>query len=140
MFAFIKIKALVGDEGVTPRLTVTGSSLELYSFCISESGRANHVLIPPRSVKKVRTGFSVKIAAEFYGLILSLPARRESTLFPVNELVVLPASEEEIILELYNGGHESQHVGHGQLIGRMILSPFVQMELRKEVVNDSDQR
>lgn len=126
MKAFVKIEAL-REGGCSPKLTDMGMSLEVYSWSIAETGRHNSVLIPARTSRKVRTGFSLKISKEFFGLILPASPAKERLLFPGGANVWLPGQDIELSFELYNGGHDGQYVEHSLPIARIVLHPAIAM-------------
>ena len=133
MKSFIEVTALRNDA-YPPRLSEDGMSLDIYSFCIAETGRNNSVLIPQRDVRPVRTGHSVKISPNYHGLFFI--GSKEYLLFPTNSLW-LSNDDQELVVELYNGGYEAQYVEHGQLIARLILHPSIQMSLKNERKEDA---
>lgn len=50
---------------------------------------------------------------------------RERTLIVLNAPGIIdPDYRGEIMVLLYNGGHQSQYVEHGDRVGQMILLPF----------------
>ena len=115
------------DDAVTPtRATEKAVGYDLYAYHRTESGRPNKILIPPSSTKAIPTGLiivppvghSVFVASRS-GLALN------QSLFVANAPgIVDPDYRGELMVLLYNGGHQSHYVQHGDRVGQMILLPW----------------
>jgi dUTP pyrophosphatase len=108
------------------RATERSVGYDLYAYTKTETGRPNRVLIPPQNVRAIPTGLII-IPPEGYSIFVATRSgmARDHGLFVANSPgVVDPDYRGELMVLLYNGGHESQYVSHGDRVGQIILLPF----------------
>lgn len=107
------------------RATPGSVGLDLYACLWSEDGRPNRMLIPPQSSRVVPTGLVVKPPEGYTVFVCSRSGMAyENCLFVANSPgIVDPDYRGELGVLLYNGGHESRHVVHGDRVGQMIILP-----------------
>lgn len=121
----IAIKRMYADVKMPTRATPNSIGLDLYAFLVTETGRANTALIPPRTTRAIPTGI---IAAPPTGHALFVCSRsglaRSSSVFVTNSPGVIdPDYRGEIVVLLYNGGHESYYVRHEDRVGQLVCLP-----------------
>lgn len=128
----VAIKRMYADVKLPTRATSNSIGLDLYAFLVSEAGRPNTALIPPRATRPIPTGI---IAAPPQGYALFVCSRsglaRSNSVFVTNSPGVIdPDYRGEILVLLYNGGHESYYVRHEDRIGQLVClpSPLVGIE------------
>lgn len=122
-------------SNVKPPDTFTASVM-IYCYSILEGGREGHVLLPPRTSRIVRTGLALR-ASLGYNILVHSPvflATSQPPLFiPGTPLVYSPETDmEEFLVPLYNGGHESKSVKHGDGIAQIFLSPQFQFTVERK--------
>lgn len=115
------------------RGTPNSVGLDLHAFLISESGRPNKALIPPRSTRAIETRIMVEPPQGFAVYVCSRSGLAKGlSLFVTNAPgVVDPDYRGEILVLLYNGGHEAQYVEHGQRIAQIVMLPTPIIEIEE---------
>lgn len=103
--------------------TITQEQLDrpvfnFFSFAKSETGQSIHIVIPPRTTRLVRTGIRVKPKSDFD---LYLLTRFSMISSGISILTTAVTYSSELLIPLYNGGHESFYVRHGDPIAQGIL-------------------
>lgn len=99
---------------------------DLSAFCLTETGRPNKLLIPPRSTRAVPTGLTI-IPPSGYSIFIASRSgmAKERSLFVTNAPGIIdPDYRGEIMVLLYNGGVESHYISHEERVGQMILLPY----------------
>lgn len=89
----------------------------LHAYLISNTGRSNTCLIPPRTCRGVDTGLALRKADgfHFYASVTNDLANRGLFCpFPI-----LPPGDIKILI--YNGSHESYYIRHEELIAILTL-------------------
>jgi dUTP pyrophosphatase len=126
MSDWIKIKRLHEDAYLPYRATKESVGYDLFAYSKTESGRPNKLLVPPRTTRAIPTGLIIVPPPGYSILIASRSGMaKERSLFVTNAPgIVDPDYRGEILVLLYNGGHESHYVEHGNRVGQMILLPF----------------
>lgn len=137
----IRIRKLDPRAQLPIRATPRSVGLDIFAFLISESGRPNTAMIPPRTTKAIPTGL-IMAPPEMpplkpYALYVCSRSglARNLSLFVTNAPgVVDPDYRGEIQVLLYNGGHESQYIQHGDRIAQIVMLPTA----IPEIVEDPD--
>lgn len=99
---------------------------DLFAYYKTETGRPNKILISPQATRLVPTGLVV-VPPDGYSIFVAPRSGLaiDRTLTVLNAPGVIdPDYRGELMVMLYNGGHVSQYVEHGQRVGQMILLPF----------------
>ncbi len=129
----ISIKRLHEDVKFPTRATPLAVGYDLYAYARTESGRPNKLLIPPRSTRAIPTGLII-VPPPGYSIFIASRSglAKERNLFVTNAPGIIdPDFRGEIMVLLYNGGHESQYIEHDDRVGQMILLPFKSFELKE---------
>lgn len=130
----MKLKIMRMDERamLPTRGTPNSIGLDLHAFLISETGRPNKALIPPRSTRAIGTRIVVEPPTGYAVFVCSRSGLAKNlSLFVTNAPgVVDPDYRGEIQVLLYNGSHEGQYIEHGQRIAQMVLlaAPVIEYE------------
>lgn len=107
--------------------------LDIAAFCMSIDGsRFVHSIVAPRASKRIRTGLVVMAPTGYVLLVCSRSgiAASQPPLFVANAPGVIdPNFTGELEVILYNGGHESAYIKHGQRIAQLILIPAARFPL-----------
>lgn len=114
------------DVKYPSRATSQSVGYDLWAYCKTESGRPNKLLIPPRSTRAIPTGLII-LPPEGYSIFIASRSglAKERNLFVTNAPGIIdPDYRGEIMVLLYNGGHETQYIQHEDRVGQMILLPF----------------
>lgn len=127
-------------EAALPRYATDGSvGLDLSAFLISEEGRLQKLMLPPRTVRPCRTGLSFEIKSELppscYAQVVSrsgMVAKQCISVANAPGIIDLDYRGEIMVL-LYNGGLEVQWIQHGDRIAQMLLAPFYPAEIKETV-------
>ena len=128
----ISYKKLHPDAAL-PTLGEPGAvGLDVAAFSISTEGRYVNLIIPPRTSKLIRTGIVVIAPAGYFIMVCSRSglAAAQPPLFVANAPgIVDPNYIGEMKIILYNGGHESAYIKHGQRIAQLVLAPLSRFPL-----------
>lgn len=125
------IKRKHPDAKLPYRGTENSVGLDLYACLIADSGRPNTMLIPPKTTRGVPTGLIVA-PPEGYALFVCSRSglAKEHSLFVTNAPGVIdPDYRGEVMVLLYNGGHEAYYVRHGDRVGQLIALPALIMTM-----------
>lgn len=123
-------------EARLPLRTFPGSiGLDIFAHLLTEKNAESKSMIPPRTVKAVPTGFSIEPPAVEHGpgvgdrsgnqwlvQVVSRSGLALNTVFVANAPGIIdPDYRGELMVLLYNGGHEAHWVRHGERIAQLIL-------------------
>jgi dUTP pyrophosphatase len=119
----VYFKRLFDGVRLPERSTEGAAGYDLYAYAISETGRANRIVLPPRAVRHVRCGFAMELPPNLWGGVHSRSGlAREKAIFVANAPGVIDSDYRgEVGVLLYNGGHESQWLEHGDRIAQLIF-------------------
>lgn len=133
----LRIQKMDARAMLPTRGTPNSIGLDLHAFLISESGRANKALIPPRSTRSIPTGLIVSPPVGYAVFVCSRSGLAKNlSLFVTNAPgVVDPDYRGEIQVLLYNGSHEAQYIEHGQRIAQIVVLPTPIIELEEGEVD-----
>lgn len=120
-------------EATMPTRGSPGSvGLDLYAHLLTEQGRPNTALIPPRTTKNIPTGLAVLVpttvskdlnSARWYAQVVSRSGMAANSIFVANAPGIIdPDYTGELKVLLYNGGHEAHYVKHGDRIAQLLLT------------------
>lgn len=97
--------------------------LDLHACAISDTGRPNKIILPPRVTKKIRTGLQINPQGKTI-MVCSRSGLASRSIFVANAPGIIdPDYRGEIFVLLYNGGHDSYYVEHGERIAQLVLLP-----------------
>lgn len=103
------------------------AAYDLSAFLLSESGRPNTLLIPPRTSRLVPTGLVLLPPPGFFLMVCSRSGLATKSIFVSNAPGIIdPDYTGEIKVILFNGSHESFYVKHGDRIAQVVVTPFNQ--------------
>lgn len=136
----LQIKRLHPEAQIPKRATPQSIGLDLYANLISETGRANNCLIPPRASRLIPTGLLVVPPPGFAVFVCSRSGMaKDHSLFVTNAPgLVDPDYRGELCVLLYNGSHESHWIRHGDRVGQIILLPCIPHQVEEVVMVDMD--
>lgn len=127
------IKKLYPEVTLPSRAYPSDVGFDLHAFLLTESGRKNNLLVPPRTTRPVPTGIALEPYWESdptFIMVCSRSGLASQSIFVANAPgIVDPGYRGEIMVLLYNGSHESYYVQHGQRIAQLILTPALVPEL-----------
>lgn len=129
----LAIKRMHKDVKLPFRGTENSIGLDLHAHLLTESGRPNTAIVSPRSTRGIPTGI---IAAPPPGHALFVCSRsglaKSNSIFVTNAPGVIdPDFRGEIVVLLYNGGHESYYVRHGDRVGQLVCLPCAIVEIQE---------
>lgn len=104
--------------------------LDVFAYCMSESGRPLSRAIHQRNVTVVETGIVLVPPPGFYFQCCSRSGLARKGVFVANAPGIIdPDYTGELIILLYNGSHETHYISHGHRIAQLILCPIVSASL-----------
>jgi dUTP pyrophosphatase len=105
---------------------------DLSACLISDLGRPNTLIIPPRMTRTVSTGLALRPPPGHLILICSRSGMAQKSVFVSNAPgVVDPDYTGEIKVLLFNGGTESFYVKHEDRIAQALVIPFAALPLQE---------
>lgn len=120
----LQIKRLAPEVLMPRRGTPNSIGLDVHAFLLSESGRPNTAIIPPRTTRQIPTGLVVVPPDGFAIFVCSRSGLAMGSIFVTNfPGVVDPDYRGELKVLLYNGHHESYYVKHEDRIAQIVLLP-----------------
>jgi dUTP pyrophosphatase len=124
------------------RATEQSVGYDIYAYSKTETGRPNKLLIPPRTSRAIPTGLVVIPPPGFSIFVASRSGlAKERALFVTNSPGIIdPDYRGELMVLLYNGGHEAQYVQHDDRVGQIILLPFQPFEITELSTVDETER
>lgn len=126
----LRYKILAPDVELPTKAYGDPVGWDLCAHCISETGRAMQAIVPPRTSKAISTKLVLLPPPGFFIAICSRSGMATNSVFVANSPgIVDPDYTGEVKVILYNGGHESAYIKHGQRIAQAILLPYVRSEL-----------
>jgi dUTP pyrophosphatase len=123
----------IHSEAVVPfRAYEDSVGWDLSAIILSESGRPLHWAIAPQETRLFHTGIALRAPPGHFIMICSRSGLATASVFVANAPgVVDPNYTGEMKILLYNGGHESYHVKHGDRIAQALVIPFADLPLKK---------
>lgn len=100
---------------------------DIGALCISETGRSIQTVIPPRTSRVLSTGLVLLPPPGYFLAVCSRSGMASQTppLFVGNAPGIIdPDYTGELKVIIFNGGHESAYIRHGQKIAQVVLLPF----------------
>lgn len=121
----LQIKRLHPSAKLPLQATPNSVGLDLFALLISDTGRTNTALIPPRNTRMIRTGIACSPPQGYALFVCSRSglAYKESLFVTNAPGVVDPDYTGEIMVLLYNGGIEPYYVKHEDRIAQLVMMP-----------------
>jgi len=95
--------------------------IDLRAHLIAETGRRNNLLIPPNTLRWVRSDYRTDYGKEAVHIVLSNDELMMKAVFVPNHMFNL--NDGWIMVPLYNGGSQSFYVQHEMMIACLIIYP-----------------
>lgn len=123
MIEAVKFKRLHIDAQLPTRSTEGAVGYDLFAYSISETGRPNKVVLPPRATRLVQCGIAIALPPNLWAGVHSRSGLAKShSIFVANAPGVIdPDYRGTVGVLLYNGGFESYYVQHGDRIAQLIF-------------------
>jgi dUTP pyrophosphatase len=99
---------------------------DLFANIVTETGNPSNAIIPPRSSKKIGTGFIALAPPGYFITVCSRSglALYSDPIFVANAPgIVDPDYTGELCVIIFNGGHSTYHVRHKEAIAQAVLLP-----------------
>lgn len=134
----LKIQPMYEDVIVPFRATSQSIGLDVHAYIKTETGRPNNMIVAPRQTRAIPTGLIVAPPPGYAVFMCSRSGlARNQSIFVTNAPGVIdPDYRGEVVVLLYNGGHESYYVRHEDRIGQLVLLPVAIPEF--EMVDSLD--
>lgn len=113
------------------RATESAVGYDLFCYHKSETGRPSKLLIPPGTSRAIPTGLVV-VPPEGYSVFICSRSGMalKNNLFVTNAPGIIdPDYRGEVMVILYNGGHQAFYVEHDERVGQMILLPYSSFDM-----------
>lgn len=122
----LKFKKL-HEEALLPKAWTPGSvGLDVHAHILSETGKPNTILVPPRNTRNVPTGLLIEPPAGHFVMVCSRSGLAAKSIIVMNAPGIIdPDYRGELRVLIYNGGLESHYVQHGDRIAQLFLMPVV---------------
>lgn len=125
------VQKLHPEAQVPTRANGMAIGLDVYAHLLTEQGRPNKAMIPSRNARLISTGIKIAVALEqnklsHYVQVVSRSGMALKSIFVANAPGIIdPDYTGELGVILYNGGHETYWVQHGDRIAQLIIAPIV---------------
>lgn len=118
----LQIRRMYDDVLLPYRATENLVGLDVHAYLKTETGRPNNMILSPGATRAVPTGL---ILAPPPGHAVFMCSRsglaRQHSIFVTNSPGVIdPDFRGEIMVLLYNGGHESYYIRHEDRVGQIV--------------------
>jgi len=109
-------------EAQIPRAQTPGSiGIDIHAFLLTDTGRPNNLVLPPRFTRIIPTGLAIEPPLGKFLMVCSRSGLATRSIFVTNGPGIIdPDYRGELQVLLYNGGHESQYVKHGDRVAQLI--------------------
>jgi dUTP pyrophosphatase len=137
----IKFLRLHPEAKLPTRGSEESVGLDLYAFCLTETGRTKHVLIPPRNTVKVETRIAAVPPPKTFLTVCSRSGLAAShSIFAANAPGIIdPDFRGEICILLFNGGLTSYYVTHGDRVAQLVCFPALLPDVQEVTqINKTD--
>lgn len=132
----IQVKRLHEQVKLPTRGTPASIGLDVHAYLISESGRINTAIIPPRMTRLIPTGLIVLPPPGHAIFVCSRSGLAQGSIFVTNSPGIIdPDYQGEIKILLYNGHHESYYVKHDDRIAQLVVLPIPPLFQVTETLN-----
>jgi dUTP pyrophosphatase len=140
------------EKAVLPsRGTSLSLGLDLRALSLTEDGRPNKIIVPPRTTRLIHTGWGIKPPQPRPELddqhLVWLPAvcsrsgLASKSIFVANSPGVIdPDYRGEIFVLLYNGGHDTYYVSHEDKIAQLVAIQCQMTGIVEIVIDDTTDR
>lgn len=126
----LKFKRLHSDAKLPRRWSEESVGYDIHAYCVSETGRPNTVLLPPRTTRNVSTGLLVEPPPGHFVMVCSRSGLAKHSIVVANAPGIIdPDYRGEIMVLLYNGGHESHYLKHEDRIAQLVVVPVTPIEI-----------
>lgn len=107
--------------------------LDVSALIKREDGRPHHAILAPKSSRAIRTGLAMHPPLGHAILVCSRSGlAKDSSVFVTNSPgVVDPDYRGELVVLLYNGGHETVFIRDGDRIAQLLVVPTPYIELKE---------
>lgn len=123
--AIVRFQKLHPEVKLPKRWSKGAVGYDLHAFLLSESGRANKAIVPPRATTNVPTGLSVECPDGFFLFVCPRSGLAKHSLTVTNSPGLIdPDYRGEIRVMLYNGGFETFYVEHEMRIAQLVIMPI----------------
>lgn len=118
----LKFQKLHPDVKLPARQTEGSVGYDVHAFLLTESGRPNTLVLPPRTTRNVPTGLLIEPPESRPVFVCSRSGLAAKSIWVANAPGIIdPDYRGELQILLYNGGFESYYVKHEDRIAQLFL-------------------
>ena len=113
-----------------PRAATFGSiGLDIHAFLLTDDGRPNNLVLPPRTTRNVPTGLKIEPPYNHFLLVCSRSGLASKSIVVMNAPGIIdPDYRGELRVLMYNGGFESQYIKHEDRIAQLVVLPALMVQ------------
>lgn len=123
---------LLHELAILPRSWSDHSvGLDLHALIPADTpGGRTTAILPPRTTRVIRTGISVEPPPNIFLAVCSRGGLASKfSIFVTNSPgIVDPDYRGEIMILLYNGGHETHYIKHGDRVAQLVAMPAISLQ------------
>lgn len=121
----LQFKLLHPSAHLPARSTEGAAGVDIFAFLITGSGKPSKMMVPTRSVRAIPTGLAIHPPSNHVTMICSRSGMaKDRAVFVANAPGIIdPDYTGELLILLYNGGHEPYYVEHNHRIAQILVVP-----------------
>lgn len=124
-----------------PIFSTPGSvGADIYAYLLTDSGRPNKIVLPPRTTRAIPTG--LRIRAPGGAIVLSRSGLAKNSIWVANAPGLIdPDYRGELVVLLYNGGFESYFLQHEDRIAQLCIPSLSRFSIKEvEKIEEDTER
>lgn len=122
----LRVKRLHPQAQLPRSYSEQAVGLDLYACLWSAEGRPNTAILPPRTTRSISIQIAVEAPPGVFLTVCSRSGLAKKSIFVANAPGIIdPDYRGEVAVLLYNGGHETYYVKHGDRVAQLVATPIV---------------
>jgi dUTP pyrophosphatase len=103
-------------------MTPGSIGLDIHAFLLTDEGRPNNLVLPPRTTRNVPTGLLIEPPSGRFLMVCSRSGLAAKSIIVMNAPGIIdPDYRGELRVLLFNGGYESFYIKHEDRIAQLIV-------------------
>lgn len=120
----VKMRRVRPGAILPKRWTTQSVGLDVHAHLISEEGRPNTLILPPRTTRRVPTGLAAEPEPGYF-LAVWPRSSLSGKAIETQSLLIDPDYRGEIEILMHNGSHETYYIKHEDRIAQLLVMPAI---------------